>query len=657
MTNTIARGRMVGAGQARGWRRLTDAPAARALLLGLLVSVAVTGVSRMGALAGWETRTVDLFLFFRDRVPTPDIVLVLVDDESFARLGHRQPLPRRELARLGDFLLASGARVVGFDIHVTTSSEPEADTALVRFANKATSAGGPVVFASLATPTTGESPAYVLAPAFSTELSSLFGYANVPIGADGVVRRLSPVLPGEAGYLPSFGVAVLAAYERYTPQRLTQALTDPGGPVLPVGDQVRGIVRSEAVPLRTLTSNVWRIDFAGPPGAFASFPARVLLTMAASGTIPERDNPFRDRIVLVGGTFAESRDFHPTPLGLMSGVEIQANIVHTLLARRALLPPHWAVNLALMAVACLSITLLSLRLRTRWVVLVSLGLVVLFVLAGYEAYSRGYWLDVVAPLAAMLTYRAVAGALARRRLRTAFGEFVNPDVMRQVLQTGVRVGAGELRDVSVLMSDVRGFTAMSERLPPDAVSETMNEYFTAMVDVIMAHRGMIQDFVGDGILAVFGAPADDPEHAWHAVQSALGMQAALRRLNAQWAAHGRPPLAMGAAVNSGRAFAGVMGAPQKKKYTVLGDVVNTASRIEGQNKELGTEILLSASTVAEVEARVTVKARGAVQVKGKAEPVALFELVGATRHADRSERPSAVPARDDEPAGTSGRHA
>ena len=640
--------------KARGWRRLRDAPAARALLLGLVVSVAITGISRMGALAGWETRVVDLFLFFRDRVPTPDIVLVLVDDESFAKLGHRQPLPRRELAQLGEFLLKSGARVVGFDIHVTTASEPEADNALVRFSRTSSAGGSPVVFAAVATPTTGTPPSYVLGPAFSAELASLFGYANVPLGADGVVRRLNPVLHGERGPLPSFALAVLAAHERYTPQTLTQALADPRGPVLPAGDPARGILRSERVSLRTLSSNVWRIDFAGPPGTFASFPAGVLLTMAASGATPEQDNPFRDRIVLVGGTFAESRDFHPTPLGLMAGVEIQANIVHTLLARRALLPPHWAVNLTLMAVGCLSITLLSLRLRTRWVMLVSLGLVVLFVLIGYEAYSRGYWLDIVAPLAAMLAYRAVAGALARRRLRTAFGEFVNPDVLRQVLQTGVRVGAGEVRDVSVLMSDVRGFTAMSERLSPDVISETMNEYFTAMVDVVMAHRGLIQDFVGDGILAVFGAPADDPDHAWHAVQSALGMQAALRRLNAQWAAQGRPPLAMGAAVNSGVAFAGVMGAPQKKKYTVLGDVVNTASRIEGQNRELGTEILISASTVAAVEGRVTVRDRGAVRVKGKAEPVALFELVGTALHDDRSERPTAVPARAGAPAATSG---
>lgn len=639
-------------------RRLAQSATARALLLGLLVSVAVTGISRLGALSGWETRAIDLFLFFRDRVPTPEIVLVLVDDDAFEQLGQRQPLPRQELAALGEFLLASGARVVGFDVHLPTASEPAADAALVALTRRwADAPGGRLVFTSIATPVTAGDPVrYAMTPAFSPELRALFGYANAPIGADGVVRRLAPVLPAERGYLPSFAVAVLAAHERYAPPQLTRVLTQPGGPVLPVAEPARGIVRSEPVAVSVLADRVWRVDYAGPPGSFASFPAGALLTMMRSGVTPDRDNPFRDKIVLVGASFAESRDFHPTPLGLMAGVEIQANMVHTLLARRALLPPHWAVNLGLMALGCVWIALLSLRLRAAWVTVLTLGLVALFVAVGYEAYSRGYWLDFVAPLAAMVAYRAVSGALARRRLRTAFGEFVNPDVLKQVLREGVRVGSGEMREVSVLMSDVRGFTTMSERLPADKVSETMNEYFTAMVDVLMAERGMVQDFIGDGILAVFGAPGDDPDHAWHAVRAALGMQAALRALNARWEVEGRPPLAMGAAVNSGRAFAGVMGAPQKKKYTVLGDVVNTTSRMEGQNKELGTEILISAATLAAVEGRVVVRERGAVRVKGKAEPVALFELLAeAPAHAgDPADCPPVQPTSGSAPVGAPG---
>src|SRR5262249_34466752 len=215
-------------------------------------------------------------------------------------------------------------------------------------------------------------------------------------------------------------------------------------------------------------------------------------------------------------TFAESRDFYGTPMGLMSGVEIQANIVHTLLSRRALLPPPWALNLALLVIACLWISLLSVRLRQIWVIVLSVGLAALLVALSYEAYSRGYWLDFIAPLAVMKFYGQGSTYLARRRLHAAFGQYVSTEVLARVMREGARLG-GEVRTVTVLMSDVRGFTTLSEQLSPTRISEIMNEYFTAMVDVIMRHHGLVNDFIGDGILAIYSAPLDDPQHAWHAV--------------------------------------------------------------------------------------------------------------------------------------------
>jgi len=333
--------------------------------------------------------------------------------------------------------------------------------------------------------------------------------------------------------------------------------------------------------------------------------------------------------VLVGATFNDSRDFYGTPMGLMSGVEIQANIVHTLLSRRALLPPPWALNMTLLLVACLWVSLLSVRMRQIWVTALSVGLVVVFVTLSYEAYSRGYWLDFVAPLAVMRFYRQGSGYLARRRLNAEFGQYVSKEVLERVLREGTRLG-GEVRTVSVLMSDVRGFTTLSERLPPARISEIMNEYFTAMTEVIMRHRGLVNDFIGDGILAVYNAPVNDPEHAWHAVETALAMQRALAELNEAWTARGAPMLAMGVAINTGEVFAGTMGSPRKKKYSVLGDTVNTVARIEAMNRELGTRILISSATLAAVKGRVAVRERGAVKVKGKSEPVDLYELLDTT---------------------------
>ena len=351
------------------------------------------------------------------------------------------------------------------------------------------------------------------------------------------------------------------------------------------------------------------------------------MALARSGTTPDADNPFRDRIVLVGATFLESRDSFPTPTGLMSGVEIQANMVNTLLARRTLLPPPWYLNLALLTAVCVSISLLSLWLRPAWLALVALGLVAALVAASYEAYTRGgYWLDFLAPLLGTLAYLQGAHWLRRRRLRSAFGQYVSPQVMDQVLRQGSSLG-GEVRRVTVLMSDLRGFTTISENLPPEVVSAMMNEYFTAMVDVILAHRGLVQDFIGDAIMAVYGAPLDDPEHCWHAARSAVGMHAALESLNRAWEADGRGPLAMGVAVHTGPVFAGTLGAPRKKKYAVLGDTVNLTSRMEGLNRDLGTGILISGAALAVLRDRVVVRDRGRVAVKGRREPVDIHELL------------------------------
>jgi adenylate cyclase len=216
--------------------------------------------------------------------------------------------------------------------------------------------------------------------------------------------------------------------------------------------------------------------------------------------------------------------------------------------------------------------------------------------------------------------------LRRRRLRAAFGQYVSPEVMDQVLRTGAALG-GEVRTVTMLMSDLRGFTTLSERLPPQVVSEMMNEYFTAMVDVILAHCGLVQDFIGDAIMAVYGSPLDDPQHCWHAVRTAVGMHAALEALNRRWEAEGRAPLAMGIAIHTGEVFAGTLGAPRKKKYAVLGDTVNLTSRIEGLNRDLGTGILVSGAVLAALKDRVVVRDRGSVAVKGRREPVEIFELL------------------------------
>ena len=598
-----------------------------ALALGVAVSAGVVALSLVGAFAGWETRVADAFMFLRHPTAAPGLVLVLIDDETFRSLGERQPLSRRFLARLADALLQSGARVVALDVLLQARSESDEDDQFLATARR-WEREGRLVLAQEAVERDGR---YSLRPHFSPALTNPSGFVNAPIDADGLVRRFYPVLPAVDGtFVPSLALAVAAAAGTgFDREEMARALRTGGsGDVaLALADRSGQLVRVERVRVSALAAEPWRIAFAGPPGTLISFPALPLTAAAQSGAPPAADNPFRDKIVLVGGSFLASRDIYPTPVGALTGIEIQANALQTLLDRRALWRPHPWLNFAVLLGACVTVALLSVLLTPAWAGIASLGAAVAIVAAGYQTYTRGgYWLDVATPAAAMLLYQQASRVVRRRRLRAAFGQYVSPEVMTRVLGSGSDL-AGEMREVSVLVSDLRGFTSMCERRRPEEVTAVMNEYLTAMVNAILGHRGMISDFIGDGILAFFGAPLDEAEHAWCAVRSAVEMQTALEGLNARWSAEGKDPLVMGIAVNTGPAFAGTVGAPRKKKYAVLGDTVNTAARIESLNRQLGTRILLGRATLDAVRDRVLVGRSDAVALKGKASRVEVFELL------------------------------
>lgn len=190
---------------------------------------------------------------------------------------------------------------------------------------------------------------------------------------------------------------------------------------------------------------------------------------------------------------------------------------------------------------------------------------------------------------------------------------------------------GDIRDVSVVMADLRGFTAFCERVPLGVMSRVLNEYLTAMIEVILGQQGRVQDFVGDGILGVFGAPRQDPDHAWHAALSALEMQTAIRQLSDRWERELGTSFALGVAVHTGKVFAGVVGSPKQRKYAVVGDPVNTVARLEEVNRNLGTEVVLSGDALALMRERVEVHPRGMFAVRGRSHPVEVFELLGAHR--------------------------
>jgi adenylate cyclase len=243
-------------------------------------------------------------------------------------------------------------------------------------------------------------------------------------------------------------------------------------------------------------------------------------------------------------------------------------------------------------------------------------------------------LQIVAMFVASTSWRFVAEEREKRRARETFSRFLAPAVVEEVLgqEGGLRLG-GEKRDLTVLFADIRGFTTISERLDPRVVIELLNEYLTPMTDIIVQdHRGTLDKYMGDAIMAFWGAPQEQPDHALRACQAALSMTGRLERLRAGWRERGLPEIDIGVGINTGPMSVGFVGSQDRfYNYTVLGDAVNLASRLEGTNREYGTRILVSHSTWERVRGQVVARELDAVRVKGKQEPVVIHELLGLGR--------------------------
>jgi adenylate cyclase len=346
---------------------------------------------------------------------------------------------------------------------------------------------------------------------------------------------------------------------------------------------------------------------------------------------------FRDKIVVVGTTAAGLRDLFTVPFaeGSMPGMQIHGNVIDDLLSQRFMRPIGTAWNLLALFGCAVAVGVAG----TSLAVWPAAGLACLVIVAiGWASvllFGQGAWMEVAKPVLAVAfatfgstAYQYFVEGREKRQVKRTFSRFVSKDVYEQLVAdpASARIG-GARRDMSVLFSDIRGFTTFTERGRPEDVVSQLNEYFSRMVEVVFDHRGTVDKFVGDMVMALFGAPLADPDHADHAVQAALGMLAALRDQNARWAAEGRPPLEIGIGVNSGDMVAGIIGSDTVMSYTVIGDAVNLGSRLESLNKEYGTRLIVSEGTRARLKGRYDMKPLGAVTVKGKSEPVNIFEVL------------------------------
>jgi adenylate cyclase len=345
---------------------------------------------------------------------------------------------------------------------------------------------------------------------------------------------------------------------------------------------------------------------------------------------------FKDAIVVVGTSAAGLFDVFATPFGnngAMPGAVLHANVIDSLLSGRFLqqVSAWWSLAITALAAlgACVALLGLGRRSMVAAVVAVLAGTAGI-VAASAWAFGRGVWIPLVEPIVAVGFVFGGGYFLESREKRVVkqlFSRYLSRDVYQRLLANPAAAElGGARRDMTVLFSDVRGFTAMSEQGAPEDVVAQLNEYFSAMVDLVFANRGTVDKFVGDMVMALFGAPLDDDRHADRAVQTALAMVEALERLNDRWRAAGRPTLAIGIGINSGEMIAGNIGSERIRSYTVIGDAVNLGSRLESLNKEKGTSIIISEATANRLLERYDLRSLGSVVVRGRQQAVTIFEV-------------------------------
>jgi len=450
------------------------------------------------------------------------------------------------------------------------------------------------------------------------------GIANLNPDDDKHVRHFYPVMFPDPKF-PGIGFAMQLA--------LRGAGKDP----LQSEWEIAGVALNRERKSRT-------IGYTGPPGTIPTVSMNVLLQDDALAR-PEV-TALKGKLVIIAANYAGTSDRHFTPYSRgvkadqMAGGEIHANIVETILSGRYPRPLPEPIEIAYLAALLLLTVPLFMKLHAGWGIAVLIAASALVTLPAYALF-RGDWVPPVAEPQLALAFgylmtlglRLTGEERERGRIREMFGKYVSDEVVDKLLAEDRRPDlGGEALTVTVLFSDIRGFTTISEKLTAHEVVEMLNAYFTRVCEPILAQGGTVDKYIGDAVMAVFGSPVRHPDHARRAIRAALDMareaEAFKQWMRERFPERGLSEFGVGIGLHSGEAVIGDIGTPKRKEFTAIGDVVNAASRLEGVTKEMGCVIVASEATVRAAGEGVRTGKFEQIRVKGKAEPLAVYEIVG-----------------------------
>ncbi len=578
------------------------------LIIAVAASILVLFFWLLGLFDGLENRSLDARFRWRGPVePSKDVVIVVFDEGSLKRLG-KWPWPRSLHAQAVERLSRSGAKAIIFDVLLfePDKERPRSDDALARAMDGAKN----VVLDSYFSEDEEHNPVALNMPVslFRSRAKNI-GFANTFTDNDGVNRRMPVFTVYNAMLVPSLSLAGVSAFLDRQPDDL---------------------LSEWRLPLNA--RNELALNYAGGPDSFSSIP----FYKVVGGEYD--DSAVKGKIVILGGTALGLFDNKPTPFSATNpGVEIHATAMSNLLVGNFLRPWDDLVTVCVI----LLFALLPAFLFSRFSPLNG-GIVSLALFCGYTVIVN--WLFVnrniagalAAPLfslgfsyVGLMFYNYVSEEKEKRWIKNTFSQYLSARVLESIMADPDKLKLGGTREaMTVLFSDIRGFTTISESLQPEEVVELLNEYLTKMVEVVFRHDGTLDKFIGDAVMAFWGAPAKQADHEKKAVLCALDMMEELHKLQEKWKNEGRKIIDIGIGVNTGEMVVGNIGSRQKMQFTIIGDNVNLGSRLEGLNKEFKTHIIISESTWNAVKDAVNTRPLGEVKVKGKEIAVKIFEVTG-----------------------------
>jgi len=593
------------------------------LLIVLQVLAQLPNVST--PLSQLELSSRDLLMRLRPAPPrTGQIAIVAIDDASFNWTGFHWPWPRTYLAKIVDRLNQAGASVVGLDVFLfEPDPDPQGDPALAKafseskasvgvadiFRNQQTSAG-----IDLSTETV-QVPLEPYQKAFTR-----VGITPTTLDSDAILRGVQVYDQVSTDTYTHWAFELASLFQHAAPP------TDFSDTSIRYDGQL--------VPL---SGRRMLVNYGGPAGTYPTFSA----SSVAEGDIPPDE--FKGKIVLIGVTTPTLQDLWPTPYASNQrtpGVEVVANAVDTILTGRYLrLAPPWVNLLVTLLLAVVAGLILRLREPVR-ITAVMMAALLVFLAGVYVLFTYGdLVLSLMSPAIMLVAGvilptmgQAVSQELEKRHLRGLFGRFLAPEIIDQMVTSSDLAALNKRTDITVLFSDIRGFTTMSEKLAPEKVVALLNPYLEAMANIIYRHGGTIDKYEGDAIMAFFGEPVAYPDHALRAVRTAVDMHLALNGLRQRWYAEGilspDASFQIGIGMNSGQAFVGLLGSEQRINYTAIGDNVNLSSRLQDLTKTYKWPVLISASTYEQVKDEFEAEFADQVIVKGKSEPVGVYKVLG-----------------------------